>query len=238
MFTTFVAVAVARVAVALPDAEGAGAAGGATPWWVWLVAGLAVSFGVSMLVGHRLGQISDAHLPIAAAAPPDDDSSTASIAGLTSLADRRRLDRDLPDALGRGHAPVGFLVIDVDDFAGYTDANGPAAGDHVLRTLADVLARKVRPTDVIYRYGDQELCVLLADAAPDEAGLVAERIRTGVEAVEFPAAGSQPGGRITVSVGLAVAAATDPTELTERADAALHAAKEGGGNRVEVAAVG
>jgi PleD family two-component response regulator len=58
-----------------------------------------------------------------------------------------------------------------------------------------------------------------------------------VEAVDFPGAASQPGGRVTVSVGLAVAEAADARDITQRADAALYAAKHGGRNRVEVAAV-
>ena len=193
------------------------------PWWAWVLVALAASTVISVLIGKALARASAAYPP-SPAAPP------------ALVANRRRLDRDLPVALGRG--PVGFLVVDVDHFTTYRETHGQDAGDDALRRIATVLSAQVRPTDIVYRYRGDQLCVLLADATPPEASLVAERIRAGVEATDFPGAESQPAGRITVSVGLVVAEAANADELTERADRALDAAKHGGRNRVEVSVGG
>ncbi len=154
--------------------------------------------------------------------------------GLTSLANRRRLDRDLSIALADGLLPVGFLMIDIDHFKTYNDTNGHIAGDVALRQVAAILAANARPNDVVYRYGGEEFCVLLADASVEDATLVAERLRAAVEEGVFDGAQSQPGGRITISVGLALADRSDPREIKQRADAALYEAKHRGRNRVEV----
>lgn len=156
--------------------------------------------------------------------------------GLTSLANRRRLDRDLSVALADGRLPVGFLMIDIDHFKTYNDTNGHIAGDVALRQVAALLAANARPNDVVYRYGGEEFCVLLADASVEDATLVAERLRAAVEEAVFEGAHSQPDGRITISVGLALADRSDPREIQQRADSALYEAKHRGRNRVEVSA--
>ena len=155
--------------------------------------------------------------------------------GLTSLANRRRLDRDLPEVVADGHGPVGFLMIDIDHFKTYNDLNGHVAGDVALRHVAEILAMSVRPNDVVYRYGGEEFSVLLAEANAAEATTVAERIRAAVEQFDFEGGSTQPGGRVTVSVGLALTDRADAGEIKERADGALYAAKNLGRNRVEVA---
>ena len=155
--------------------------------------------------------------------------------GLTELANRRRLDRDLPNALVAGRGPVGFLMIDIDHFKTYNDTHGHVAGDEALRSVAAILSANVRPDDVVYRYGGEEFSVLLSEATPAEAALVAERIRAAVEAAEIPGGDTQPGGRLTVSVGLALTDRTDPGRIKERADGALYDAKHLGRNRVEIA---
>ena len=204
-------------------------------WWAWALLAFGASVVISMFVGRVLRRSSAAYPP--AERQHDAATSMSLTDGLTSLANRRRLDRDLPAALGRGHGSVGLLMVDVDHLTTYNDTNGQIAGDDVLRRVAEVLGAQVRPTDVVYRYAGGEFCVLVADATPTEAALVAERVRAGIEAVDFPGASSQPGGRLTVSVGLAITEASDPLEITRRADRALHAAKHGGRNRVEISPV-
>ncbi|MCB0994403.1 MAG: diguanylate cyclase [Acidimicrobiales bacterium] len=171
---------------------------------------------------------------LAAAAAHHSATNAANLDELTACANRRRLDRDLPCSLSRpGRVdPVGFVMVDVDHFKRYNDANGHAAGDVALRLVADVLRASVRPEDVVYRYGGEEFSILLPDTTLDAAQAVAERVRRAVADADIPGAEGQPNGRVTVSVGVAVATDDDPDALARRADAALYAAKAAGRNQV------
>ena len=86
--------------------------------------------------------------------------------GLTGLANRRRLDHDLGTA--RADAPTSVIMIDVDHFKGINDAYGHQTGDDILKRLGTVFEHHVRASDVVYRYGGEEFCVLLPGATPDE----------------------------------------------------------------------
>jgi diguanylate cyclase (GGDEF)-like protein len=205
-----------------PVAQVALAAGSSTPWWAWVVAALVVSTLCSVLVGRQLHRASAAY-PLAGPAP--------------QLGDRRRLDQDLPAALGRDGS-VGLLVAHLDQFAEYQVDHGDDAGEVALQRVAQVLAAHVRPTDVVYRYDDARFGVLLADATAGEAAGVAERIRSDVEAVALPDSSAIAGGRLTVSVGVALAEAAEPSAVTATAESALDAARDAGGNRIAVAPVG
>ena len=105
----------------------------------------------------------------------------------------------------------------------------------VLRRVAEAIAEHVRDTDVVYRYGGEEFSMLLPGASPEEAAVVAERVRAAVEETSFPGEELQPGGKLTVSVGVATLETGSAHDLKERADAALYEAKERGRNRVVLA---
>lgn len=157
---------------------------------------------------------------------------------LTGLGNRLRLAEDLDVLCARadryGHAYCAALF-DVDDFKGYNDASGHLAGDDVLKAVAGSLQEQVRTGDQIYRYGGEEFLVLLPEQSIDRAGVAAERLRAGVEAlgIAHPA-----GGVVTVSAGVAGLDETcrTPEALFEKADQALYRAKAGGRNRIEVQA--
>ena len=150
---------------------------------------------------------------------------------LTGVGNRRRLDRDLAIEAGNGDTPVAVIMVDVDHFKRINDEHGHDAGDQVLREVADVLRREVRTGDVVYRYGGEEFCVLLAQTNTTEAGQVAERIRFAVSrmalAVEEP---------LTVSIGVALGKSTHVSQTMLRADEALFKSKDGGRDRVTLAA--
>ena len=99
---------------------------------------------------------------------------------LTGVGNRRRLDRDLAIEASNWRHPVAVIMVDVDHFKRINDEHGHDAGDKALRDVADVLRREVRAGDVVYRYGGEEFCVLLAKTNTTEAGQVAERIRFAV----------------------------------------------------------
>ncbi len=162
------------------------------------------------------------------------DSATA--LALTGLGNRRRLDDDLARACAPGTPqPVGLAMIDVDHFKSYNDANGHPAGDDVLRRVAALAAANVREQDVVYRFGGEELCVILPGAGLEEVARVTERIRSAVAEHDFVGGASQPGGRVTVSAGVACDEEPGATVLMAAADAALYRAKREGRDRVVTA---
>jgi diguanylate cyclase (GGDEF)-like protein len=124
-------------------------------------------------------------------------------------------------------------MIDVDHFKAYNDAHGHPAGDVLLRQIADTISECVRDTDVVYRLGGEEFAVLLRGAAEPEAEAIASRIRSAVAGQEFTGAGTQPGGRVTVSVGVSRHLdGSDTAALVSKADEALYTAKRTGRDRV------
>ncbi|NOX29837.1 MAG: GGDEF domain-containing protein [Actinobacteria bacterium] len=161
--------------------------------------------------------------------------SDADFDGLTQLKNRRRLDKDLAD-LPRG-ATVGFAMADIDHFKNFNDTNGHTAGDVALRAVADCIAQTVRSCDSVYRYGGEEFSVVLVGADEAEAARVMERVRAAVEAIEIPGEENQPGGKVTISIGVVISAPTqaEGSAIAVGADLALYRAKHDGRNRVVVA---
>lgn len=127
--------------------------------------------------------------------------------------------------------PLALLMIDIDHFKRINDTFGHPAGDEVLRQVAQTLQRQVRASDFAARYGGEEFVVLLPNCDLPHAQKKAERIRKAVVGLGLEQ------GRVTVSVGVALAAPDQETleETIERADAALYEAKQAGRNRVAVA---
>jgi diguanylate cyclase (GGDEF)-like protein len=154
---------------------------------------------------------------------------------LTGLANRRGLEQlggRTWAARARVHGPIAMLVIDVDHFKQINDTRGHAAGDDILRRLAEVLSSSVRADDVAVRLGGEEFLLLCSTPAGD-AYTIAERLRATIE--------EQLG--ITVSIGVHETwpgAADDlPTSLwsaVDVADRAMYVAKTTGRNRVVAAA--
>ena len=122
-------------------------------------------------------------------------------------------------------------------------SSGPrAAAIHTTRERASwsasdasTIARCVRESDVVYRYGGEEFSMLLPGSTPDEAARVAERVRAAVEAECFPGEDHQPGGTLTISIGVATLASGRADDIRERADQALYRAKRNGRNQVAFA---
>lgn len=154
----------------------------------------------------------------------------ADIEPLTGLANRRRLDLDLASITTDD--AVAYVMVDIDHFKNFNDTNGHAAGDEALRQVSALLKSSVRPMDLVYRYGGEEFCVLLPGATAEEAAVVAERARAAVESAIIPGMEQQPAGVVTISVGVSDSAFGTPSDLVERADAALYESKRNGRNRV------
>jgi two-component system cell cycle response regulator len=153
--------------------------------------------------------------------------------GLTGLRNRRYITSHLEGLLRAGGAAL--LMVDVDRFKAVNDTHGHAAGDEVLREVAQRLKQPLRATDVVARFGGEEFVVAMAAADAEEAMQVAERLRQSL--VETPVELDRMAPLfITASIGVAVSRLGDTLhDLTSAADAALYRAKANGRNRVELA---
>ena len=153
--------------------------------------------------------------------------------GLTGLRNRRYITSHLEGLLRAGGAAL--LMVDVDRFKAVNDTHGHAAGDEVLREVAQRLKHHLRAMDVVARFGGEEFVVAMAAAAAAEAMQVAERLRESL--VETPVELDRMAPLfITASIGVAVSRPGDTlNDLTSAADAALYRAKAKGRNRVELA---
>jgi diguanylate cyclase (GGDEF)-like protein len=155
---------------------------------------------------------------------------------LTGLMSRAAIEEELDRALARTtpadpHGErVGLLFIDLDGFKGINDVYGHAAGDEVLRVVAQRLRSVVRPTDCIGRLGGDEFVVLLAPLAhPDIIIDTADRL---IQVVAQPLPVGERLLGLAASVGIAVARPGEArTDVVHRADHAMYRAKRGGGGR-------
>ncbi|MFQ5929877.1 MAG: diguanylate cyclase [Acidobacteriota bacterium] len=137
----------------------------------------------------------------------------------------------------KGGWAFSLLLFDVDDFKRYNEANGSLAGDRVLYTTARTLRERMRPGEMIVRYGGDEFIVLLPDTDVSKGQQVSDRVRQALSETRIYSADKNPLPSITVSVGVAQMTADDtPDALIEAADAALTYARERGGNQVFAAA--
>lgn len=163
----------------------------------------------------------------------------SSVDGLTGIPNRRSfnelIEREWRRATRSG-APLSVLMMDVDHFKLFNDTYGHLAGDDCLRRVAGALSGAVgRGGDLLCRYGGEEFAAVLPDTNAAAAALVAERMRSAVEALGLPHAGSRTAAIVTTSLGAATLIPTEPgstAELVACADRALYAAKHGGRNRV------
>ena len=154
---------------------------------------------------------------------------------LTGLPNRRYFDEfcGLLARRRRADDAIGVLMIDIDRFKRLNDNRGHAAGDRVLRAVAQAIAATIREDDVPARFGGEEFAVLLRNPTKEVALEVGERVRRAVADLDVVALGVSS---VSVSVGVAVSEDPHPPigELVDRADRALYAAKRAGRNRVAV----
>jgi diguanylate cyclase (GGDEF)-like protein len=155
--------------------------------------------------------------------------------GLTGLSNRSVFDERLNSELAyaqRHRSAVSLIMIDVDHFKRFNDEYGHQAGDAALRHVARVMKRELRAEDLLARYGGEEFAVVLRDATPPEAQLIAERIRADIAG--SPLHWGARALAVTASLGIAHyngAIAPSPTDLIALADRALYCAKDQGRDR-------
>ena len=120
------------------------------------------------------------------------------------------------------------IMVDIDHFKSINDKHGHPVGDKVLQQVSNVLRECVRVSDVVCRYGGEEFCILLPETDTQGGIFTAERIRSTIASKSIFDIG------VTVSLGVSSydSDSDNPSELLNRADKALYAAKRRGRDRV------
>lgn len=152
---------------------------------------------------------------------------------LTGLYNRRKFDEILAYEIYRARrykSELTLVFCDLDYFKNINDNHGHEMGDTILKLFSDKLKESVRETDVVARWGGEEFVILLLNTVSKQSERMADAIRETIECSEF-----QSVGQVTVSMGVSHFLEVDTKQsLFDRADKALHLAKENGRNRVEV----
>ncbi len=154
---------------------------------------------------------------------------------LTGLRNRRVFFERLEEEVRRTRRyeqGVSVLLLDVDHFKKINDTFGHPAGDAVLEALARSVETFARETDLVARYGGEEMAVLLPNTTEAGARALAERLREGVEKLEVPWEDKSIPVRVSVGVACLEGEREPADHLVARADRCLYAAKQGGRNRV------
>ena len=156
---------------------------------------------------------------------------------LTGIGNRRALSRSGPALVAascRAGLPTALLLMDLDGFKLVNDRHGHPAGDRLLVAFAHLAHDYLPPTSLVCRVGGEEFAAVLPGADADRARAVADEIRALFAHIVIE--GPQGPVRTTVSIGIALASASEPpaeiVDLLGRADICLYAAKNGGRDRV------
>jgi diguanylate cyclase (GGDEF)-like protein/PAS domain S-box-containing protein len=205
-----------------------------------------------MEVSVRLGKDADTGAPTQAVIVmrditerkglEDKLSALALTDGLTGLANRRAfdeaLDREWKRTLREG-SQISLLLLDLDHFKLLNDRCGHQVGDDCLRAVAAAVSAAVRETDIVARYGGEEIAIILPSAASAGALETAEKVRAAIEDLQLTHQDNpEGGGWVTASIGVATALARQggtirmPESLLLAADNALYKAKHEGRNRL------
>ncbi|MGE5374098.1 MAG: diguanylate cyclase [Bacteroidota bacterium] len=158
---------------------------------------------------------------------------------LTGLPNRRALDERLEEEVlsaRRNSYSFAVIMMDLDGFKAVNDTYGHSTGDNVLRMVFNQMARGVRNTDFLARYGGDELTLILSQTEAASAQIVADKIQEGMHNIKY----TLPDGsrlQLGISGGIAIypVHARNGADLLRAADAALYQAKKHNRGRFEVA---
>ena len=191
---------------------------------------------VSERGGGLDGRLAAAINGIAVSMAEKQDAAT--IDKLTGVANRQQLLATLfseVERASRYNRPFSVAFVDIDHFKAVNDTYGHAAGDIVLRGVAQTIHNNLRGTDLIGRYGGEEFMLLLSETNAEDAAVLAEKLRNLVQRQRFNVEGN-PQLNVTVSIGIAGGEGTAlrVDSLARDADAAMYSAKSLGRNQVYV----
>ncbi len=156
--------------------------------------------------------------------------------GLTELYNHRYFQEQMLyniDYSKRYESNFSLILIDIDFFKKFNDKFGHQAGDAVLKQVAQTLKKCVRSSDLVCRYGGEEMAIILRDTNKEEARIAAQKICDTVAQKPYKL-GPDLESSVTISLGVATfpVDGETPASLIEHADKGLYAAKENGRNQV------
>ena len=156
--------------------------------------------------------------------------------GLTELYNHRYFQEQMlmmVENAKRYNKEFSLIILDIDYFKKFNDTFGHQAGDAVLRQVAHTLKKNVRATDIVCRYGGEEMSIILPNTPKDEAASTAQKICDRVASNKYKL-NSDKEGQVTISLGVATYPhdGATPSEIIEAADKRLYKAKNNGRNRV------
>jgi diguanylate cyclase (GGDEF)-like protein len=155
---------------------------------------------------------------------------------LTGLGNRHTMEHAFPAAIERcvrDERPISLLMLDLDNFKIVNDRYGHIAGDRILATIARILRRHFRPSDILVRYGGDEFAVLLPNVNANQASEIAERVREAISGYEMSLDGYRGDLNVAVSIGVAELADGQALDaMLTAADEAMYRAKRSGRNAV------
>lgn len=144
-----------------------------------------------------------------------------------------RLDFDIKRGKRYGHM-VSLLFMDIDHFKICNDTYGHTAGDEVLCQLCDLLRNLVRKTDLVARYGGEEIVIVLPSTSKEQAAALAEKIRITVSDHEFTHETAKIHTTVSIGVASYPADANESDDLIKKTDFAMYEAKKQGRNKVVI----
>jgi len=159
---------------------------------------------------------------------------------LTGLSNRlyfmQRFESEIRRAENYGE-PMALFMFDIDEFKNINDSYGHAAGDQVIKKLAEISRLNTRSSDLVGRYGGDEFMVLMTSSNREQAQTYADKLREKISCTDIRIPGYPNPVRLTISGGLAVYPSNglSTTELLNAADSALYDAKRKGRNKMVVA---
>lgn len=155
--------------------------------------------------------------------------------GLTGLYNRRHFDANVEREFLRTRrypADLSLALIDIDYFKKINDTYGHQYGDYVLKELSEIVSSSFRKTDMVYRYGGEEIAVILTGTSLENSGIPLDRLLAKIANHKFIYDGEETNLTVSMGVSSNVADVASQKELVEHADKALYKAKQCGRNRV------
>ncbi|MBL4740608.1 MAG: diguanylate cyclase [Sneathiella sp.] len=160
-------------------------------------------------------------------------SASATTDYLTGLSNRRHffnVAKPLYENAKRSQITLSVAMIDIDFFKKVNDSYGHDAGDEVLKKISSALAKRVRESDLLARFGGEEFCVLAINVHEKSREELFETLLKTISSVEFNFGGEEV--RVTASIGVCFCLDQSLEGMIKRSDAALYTAKENGRNQV------
>lgn len=166
----------------------------------------------------------------------DAQYKLATTDGLTELYNHRYFQEQMQNQVSHSKCygvPLSLIIIDIDFFKKFNDTYGHQSGDAVLRQVAFALKKNVRATDIVCRYGGEEMSIILPNTKYEEAVGIANKLCTIVSEKKCKLANGKE-SNVTISLGVSTYGADGetPAIIIESADKRLYHAKENGRNRV------